>query len=94
MVIQLLTTLNVTAGVINLSSSDRSVKARLGGHVGLKSDDGCDVVLSTHFVKFNYAVKIAVVGDTESFLSIGFCRNDKFFNSCGPVQHRIFGVVV
>ena len=94
MVIQLAATLSIAAGVINLAPSTGSFKTSLVGHIGLGADDWLDALGPTFFVEVENAIHVAVIGHTESGLTIGDRFGDKFIKLGGAIEHRKLGVNV
>ena len=61
-------------------------------HIGFDPHDGFDALFATLFVKLNNTVHIAVIGDSESFLTVLGSLGDKFSQFGGAVKHGVLGV--
>ena len=94
MVVQLATALSIAAGVIDLAPSTGTLKTSLVGHIGLGADDWLDALGPTFFVEVENAIHVAVIGHTESGLTIGDRFGDKFIKLGGAIEHRKLGVNV
>lgn len=70
------------------------VKARAVGNIGLNADDGLDAFLLACFVKFNRAIKVAVVGERERRHAVFFCLFHQRGNFGESVKQAVVAVGV
>ena len=94
MVVELLPTAGVPAGVVDLASPDGPLVAGLGRHVGLGADDGVDAGLAARSIEVEDPVHVPVIGDAEGRLTVGNGCLDQVGHPRRAVQHRELGVGV
>ena len=94
MVVELLATLDIAAGVVHPTSAHRTFVSRFAGHVGLGSDDGHDVLSPAGLVEVEDPVHVAVVGDAEGWLSVRHRRVHQILDTRRTIEHGELGVGV
>ena len=93
-VVELLATFGVTAGVIHATASRRTLAAVVVGHVGLGADDRLDALPIALPVEVEHPVHVAVVGHPDRRLSVLDGLRDEFVETRRSIEHGEFGVDV
>ena len=89
----LLAPLIASSAIVVMSTAPRDAfGSMIVSHIGLDTQDGFDSLFATFFVKLDDAVHIAVIGDSESFLTILGSLGDEFSQFGGAVKHGVLGV--
>ncbi len=87
MVVELLAFIALAARVVDAAAPHGPLKAGLGGHVGLGTDDGRDPPLAALLVEVEDPVHVAVVGDRKRGLAVCNCSLDQIPDPGRPVEH-------
>ena len=88
MVVELLSLLAVTAGVVDAAPPHRPLEAGVRRLVGLDADDRVQALLAGLPVEVEDAVHVPVVGDPDGGLAVGGCGADDVLDPGRPVEHR------
>ena len=94
MVVELLTRLGIPAGIVESASASRSLLPTVVRHVGLGADDRLDTAISAFFVKLECSVHIAVIGNSDRWLTVRNGGRNKFVEPRCTIEHRKFCVDV
>ena len=92
MVVELASRLGIAASVVDAAAPRRALVARLVRHVRLGTDDGLDSLLLTFTIEVEHSIHVAVIGNTECGLTIGYCCSNEFIETRGAVEHGELGV--
>jgi hypothetical protein len=68
------------------------VKARIGSHVDLTTDDGLDPLLFAGFPECDRAVHDTVVGNGNGILPTGFDTRRDILDPAGAVKQTVFAM--
>ncbi len=93
-VVELLAALDIAAGVVHPAPAHWALVARLARHVGLRADDGHDVLGPARLVEVQDPVHVPVVGDPERGLPVGCRGRYQIFDPRRTVEHGELGVGV
>ena len=93
-VVELLATLDVTAGVVDPAAAHRPLQARFARHVRLGPDDGHDALVAAGLVEVEDPVHVPVVRDAQRGLPVGHRSSHQVAHPGCSVQHGELGVGV
>ena len=93
-VVELLTRLGITTRIVETASASWSLVPTVVSHVGLSADDRFDTAISAFFIKFECSVHIAVIGNSDRWLTVCNGGRNEFVEPRCPIEHRKFCVDV